>query len=107
MAADPASPRASSMVERVPRATSKRPLLVLAAIGLVVVALFAWLVARAQDEPPPQTATVQGELPWSVAGWRGEQLVSAATVIQAGRDLGAADPELQGAVRRRRFGEGG
>lgn len=95
MAAGPASRRASSVVERVPRSTPKRGLAVLAGAGAVLVLLFAWLVVRAQDDPVRQTASVSGDLPYAVAGWSGEQLESAAIVMRAGRDLGLSERDVR------------
>ncbi|WP_306233642.1 peptidase M23 [Agrococcus beijingensis] len=95
MAAAPASSRGSSTVERIPGSTSKRGLVVLGAIGMVLVLLFAWLVVRAQDDPVRQTARVVGDLPVSAAGWRGEQLENAAIVMQAARDLGLSERDVR------------
>ncbi|SDS45166.1 hypothetical protein SAMN04489719_2352 [Agrococcus carbonis] len=65
------------------------------AIGLLLVVLLAWIVTRPEPDPVTQSATVEGDLPRSVAGWSGEQLENAAVVMRAGRDLGLSERDVR------------
>lgn len=98
MAAGPGSRGAASVAERVPRSQSDGRAVVLGVVGLALVLLLAWIVARPDPDPVHQTATVEGELPRSVGGWSGEQLEHAAIVMRAGRDLGMGERDVRVAV---------
>lgn len=82
-------------VERVPESRLDARALVLGAIGLLLVVLLAWIVARPAPDPVAQTAHVEGRLPAPVGGWSGQQLANAAIVMQAGRDLGLSERDVQ------------
>ncbi|MFP5251810.1 MAG: DHH family phosphoesterase [Actinomycetes bacterium] len=93
MAAGPAR-----VAERVPRSSSDGRGIVLGAIGLLLVVVLAWIVARPAPDPAQQSVTVEGRLPAAVAGWSGQQLANAAIVMQAGRDLGMSERDVRVAV---------
>ncbi len=89
------SERSTSVAERVARSGSDGRGIVLGAVGLLLVVLLVWTVARPTPDPVAQTARVEGPLPQSVAGWSGEQLEHAAIVMQAGRDLGLGERDVR------------
>jgi hypothetical protein len=93
-AARPARRASRPVAERVARGSDARGV-VLGAIGLLLVVLLAWIVTRPEPDPVTQSATVEGDLPRSVAGWSGEQLENAAVVMQAGRDLRLTERDVR------------
>lgn len=93
-----ATSTASSVAERVPASASDGRGIVLGVIGLALVVLLVWIVARPAPDPVQQTASVEGPLPAAVSGWSGEQLEHAAIVMRAGRDLGMSERDVRVAV---------
>ncbi|WP_413316428.1 hypothetical protein AA0Z99_07430 [Agrococcus sp. 1P02AA] len=85
----------STTRERVPRTDSNGRAIVLAALGVLLVVVLAWVVTRPAADPVAQTAHVEGELPREAAGWDRGQLANAAIVMQAGRDLGLDERDVR------------